>query len=283
MDGSEVFKIPDFVPPVFNTTLLDQSHTGLDTLMEKTTELSKEFTAAGKGDQDLDMSFQSDSSGVASRKDSIKSIENLETQRMEVTTSSPARRSFFNTKRSLDVTSSPAGIKLPRVGKFVTSNRLNIDKTLTTNQRQSKIGKSTEQVLKSMDLVERWRWSVFHYGPEIVAEFKARKDAAAATKFEEISPEIFDQVINDIIFMHKCILDNEYYSEIKSSTGAVGCIIPACPHYHFYTWAKDVVEDPQLLASLSNQAGNKIGRINYSQFEAMVYHVSKPQPINDFE
>ena len=125
--------------------------------------------------------------------------------------------------------------------------------------------------------MERWRWCCLFYGAELVSEFKARNDAAEIVGENEIIPsEIFDTVINEITTMHRFIADTEFYSEIKACTGAVGCILPSCPNLKFYTWAKEVVENPEITPILSNSAGNKTNRLNYAQFESVVYQLSKP-------
>ena len=49
---------------------------------------------------------------------------------------------------------------------------------MTTNQRQSMIGTKTTAILKTSDLVERWRWVVIYFGPSLILELKARIDAS---------------------------------------------------------------------------------------------------------
>ena len=145
---------------------------------------------------------------------------------------------------------------------------------MTTNQRQSMIGTKTTAILKTSDLVERWRWVLIYFGPSLILELKARIDASDYGGEIGITKEMLETVIFEIEFLHKCIIDPDFYSELQLNQCSIGCIIPFCPNAAIYHWGECIVENPEISSNIFADAGDKVNRLNYRAVKSLFYYVN---------
>ena len=135
------------------------------------------------------------------------------------------------------------------------------------------IGTKTTAILKTADLVERWRWICIYFGQALIIELKARNDASNFGGEKGISVEMLNTLINEIENLHRCIIDPLFYPDLQLNQCAIVCIIPICPHSAIFYWGKALVEDPNITSDLFSNAGSKVGKLNYRAVESLCYYI----------